>query len=196
MIQFLLQLLLIPLCTLFGQLTFLASFVVSGGYHLYVVSHEAEKVHQELLLQQLSVQMDKRKLGTRTQMAVFTCLVLGDTDRQGPPMSNPGAVLSHILPNETPVWRYWKRKVLRGLAHFWNWDSESSLPYTPSIQAVPEDQTDVDEYSNFTKQDISLLDDLIDDAWCVFNGYPKWRYSESEVVELEKIILLPRGSST
>lgn len=202
MTQFLVQLLLIPLCTFFGQIMFLVSFIVSGGYHLYVVSHETGMVHRELLLQELSVRMDKRKLGTRTQMAVFACLILGDADRPGPSMSNPGAVLSHILPNKTPVWSYWKRKVLKELEHFWNWDSEFSLPYTPSIQAGPEDQTEVDEHSNFTKQDISLLDDLIDDAWCVFNGYHKWRDGESEVGReraaaaggLAKSSFLPGGS--
>lgn len=40
------SLLLIPLCTLFGQTLFLVSFVASGGYHLYVVSHERECVHR------------------------------------------------------------------------------------------------------------------------------------------------------
>lgn len=203
MTQFLVQLLLIPLCTFFGQITFLVSFVASGGYHLYVVSHEREKVQRELLLQELSVRMDKRKLGTRTQMAVFTCLVLGDSDRRGPPMSCPDAVLSRILPNETPVWRYWRRKVLNELGRFWKWDSESSLPYAPSIQAGPEKQTDIDEYSDFTEQDTRLLEDLIDDAWCIFNAYPKWRNGESEVEwersdhagDLGKVYLHPRDSA-
>lgn len=202
MAQFLVQLLLMPLCTFFGQITFLVSFVASGGYHLYVVSHERENVHRELLLQELSMQMDKRKLGTRTQMAVFACLILGDSDRRGPSMSNPDAVLSSILPNETPVWRYWKRKVLKELQHFWKWDSESSLPYAPSIQTGPENQTDTEEYSDFTEKDTKLLNDLIDDAWCVFNGYPKWRNGESEAGReqgdhaegLEKVNLIPRGS--
>lgn len=201
MAQFLVQLLLMPLCTFFGQITVLISFVVSGAYHLYVVSHEREEVHRELLLQKLSMQMDKRKLGTRTQMAVFACLALGNSDRQGPPMSNPDAVLSRILPNETPVWRYWKRKVIKELQHFWKWDSESSLPYAPSIQAGPEDQTDMDEYSDFTGKDTKLLNDLVDDAWCVFDGYLRWRNGESEVGQErgdrtgpEKAYLLPRDS--
>lgn len=183
MTQFLVQLLLIPLSTFFGQILFLTSFIASGVYHLYVVSHQREKVHRQLLFRELSVRMDKRILGTRTQMAVFVCLVLGDA-RPYPLMSKPDAVLSCIIPNETPVWRYWRRKVLKELAHFWKWDPESSLPYyEPNIQAEPEseDQIDIDEYARFTEQDMKLLEDLISDAWCVFSKYPKWRDDESEV---------------
>jgi hypothetical protein len=196
MAQFLVQLLLIPLSTLFGQIVFLISFVASGAYHLYVVSHEREKVHRELLLRELTVRMEKWIPGTRTQMAVFVCLILGDGHRY-PLKSNPDAVLSRILPNETPVWRYWRRKVLKELERFW--DPESPLPYAPSIQAGPEDETDINEHFHFTEKDTRLLDDLIGDAWCVFNKYPRWRDGESEIgrdgaEENLKACLLPGGS--
>ena len=201
MTQFLVQLLLIPLSTLFGQIVFLVSFVASGTYHLYVASHERESVHRELLLQELSVRMEKWIPGTRTQMGVFVCLILGDGHRY-PLKSNPDAVMSRILPNDTPVWRYWRRKVLKELERFWKWDQESLLPYVPSIQAGPENETDVDEHSHFTEQDTMLLDDLIGDAWCVFNKYPGWRDGESEIwrergdgaEETFKACLLPGGS--
>lgn len=200
MTQFLAQLLLIPLSTLFGQILFLISFVASGAYHLYVVSNQREKVQRELLMRELSAEMDKRILGTRTQMAVFACLVLGD-GHSNPLMSKPDDVLRSIIPNDTTVWKYWRRKVLKELACFWKRYPVSSVPYyAPSIQAEPEDKTDMDEYAHFSKQDVELLGHLIDDAWCVFNKYPKWRDAESEVrgercdPAEEKGQLLPDGS--
>lgn len=180
MAQFLVQLLLIPRCTFLGQILFLISFIASGVYHLYVVSHERESVHRELLFRELSVRMEKWVLGTRTQMAVFVCLALGN-GRQNPLKSNPVAVLSRILPNETAVWGYWRRKVLQELERFWTQDPASSIPYTPSIRAEPEDKTDLEEHSHFTEQDKKLLNDLISDAWCVFSRYRQWRDSESEI---------------
>ena len=178
MAQFLVQLLLIPLSTFFGQIVFLISFIASGAYHLYVVSHEREKVLRELLIRELAVRMEKWIAGTRTQMAVFVCLILGD-GHQYPLKSNPDAVLSRILPSETVVWGYWRRKVLKELERFWTWDP--ALPYAPIIQAEPEDQTDVDEHFHFTEKDTRLLDELIGDAWCVFNRYPRWRDGESMI---------------
>jgi len=134
-------------------------------------------------------------------MAVFVCLILGD-GHQDPLKSNPDAVLSRILPNETVVWRYWRRKVLKELERFWKWDPESALPYAPSIQAEPEEQTDIDEHLHFTEKDKRLLDDLIGDAWCVFNRYLQWRDGESVIgrergdgtEENLKAYLLPGGS--
>lgn len=165
MAQFLAQLLLIPFSSFFGQIMFLISFVASGVYHLCVVSNGREKVHREILLRELSAQVEKWTLGTRTQMAVFVCLLLGEG-------SNPDATLNSIIPNETPVWRCWKEKVLEELKHFW--ETESSLPYTPDIQARP------DEYSHFTEKDAMLLEHLIGDAWCVFNRYPNWQDHDGE----------------
>ena len=201
MTQFLVQLLLIPFSTFFGQIMFLISFVASGVYHLCVVSYGRERIHREILLQELSAQRQKWTLGTRTQMAVFVCLLLGH-GCQHPLKSNPDAALSSIIPNKTPVWRYWKRKVLDELERFWKWDPESSLPYAPNIQAGPENQTDIDERSHFTEKDTGLLDDLIGDAWCVFERYPKWRDGESQIglergdgtEESLKACLLPGGS--
>ncbi|KAG6376720.1 hypothetical protein JVT61DRAFT_1738 [Boletus reticuloceps] len=176
MTQFLVQLLILPRCTFFGQILFLISFVASGAYHLYVVSHERESLHREILSRELSARMENWTLGTRTQMAVFVCLLLGD-GRQEPLKSKPNVVLSNILPNDTPVWTYWRRKVLKELERFWN--PKSSSLYVPSIQAAPEEPVDTDEYACFTEQDKMLLGDLVDDAWCVFNGYSKWRDGES-----------------
>jgi len=202
MVQFLAQLLLIPRGSFFGQILYLVSFVASGVYHLFVASYEREKIHRDLLLRGLGMrvekQMEKRTLGTRTQMAVFVCLLLGN-GRYNPSTCKPNDVLSNIIPNDTPVWKYWKRKVSKELDHFWKCDLESLSLYVPAIQIEPEDQVDQDEYSRFTADDLRLLGDLIDDAWCVFNKYPEWRdesevwKDESEHIE-EKLLLLSERS--
>lgn len=176
MTQFLVQLLLIPLCTFFGQIMYLLSFIASGVYHLYVVSRERDKVQRELLLQKLSPQMDKWTLGTRTQMAVLVCLVLGDRGQHS--RTKPEEILKCIIPNHTPLWEHWRRKVLKELALFWK---SESLSYQPSIQAEPEGQTEINEYNDLADEDKRLLQHLVDDAWCVFNKYLQWRDSEAEV---------------
>lgn len=182
--QFLVQLLLIPLCTFFGQIMFLICLVVAGVYHFYVtvVSHDREKVHRELLFHALSAQTEKWTFGTKVQMTVFICLVLGD-GHQDPLKSKPDEVLKSMIPNDTAVWKYWRRKVVKELGRFWKWNSEQGdgLPYKPKIETDAEDETECDEYSQFTEQDTRLLDDLIGDAWCVFNRYPKWRKHESGI---------------
>ncbi|KIJ07530.1 hypothetical protein PAXINDRAFT_182453, partial [Paxillus involutus ATCC 200175] len=90
MILFLAQLLLMPRSTFFGQVTYLISFIASGLYHLYVASYEKTKVQRELLCQELRPVMEKCTFGTRTQMAVFVCLVLGE-GRPHPEKSDPDA---------------------------------------------------------------------------------------------------------
>ena len=202
-VQSLVQLLLIPRCTFFGQIMFLLSFVASGAYHLYVASHEREKVQCELLSHELSERMEKWMLGTRTQMAVFVCLVLGD-GRSHPLKSNPDATLIRIIPNETDVWKYWKKKVVKELERFWNWDPASPVSYAPIIQVEPldEDKAEIEDYSRLTEEDTRLLDDLIGDAWSVFSGYSAWRNGMSrfwqeqfdDADENPKACLLPAGS--
>ncbi|KAF8132292.1 hypothetical protein EV363DRAFT_1416558 [Boletus edulis] len=126
-------------------------------------------LHRDILSRELSARHGK--LDARHEDAN------GRDGRQEPLKSKPNMVLSNVLPNDTPVWAYWRSKVLKELERFWN--PKSSSLYVPSIQAAPEEPGDIDEYARFTEQDKMLLGDLVDDAWCVFNGYSKWRDGES-----------------
>lgn len=185
-VQVFVQFILLPRCTFFGQILALISFLLSSAYHFYVasVSPDREGLHRKVLWGTLnlerSLHMEKLELGTRTQMAVFVCLVLGE-DHPDSLKTNPDAVLTRITNNDTLVWRHWREKVVKELDRFWKWNAEPLFPYVPSIQVEPEDQTEVDEYSRFTEHDKELLEYLVDDAWCVFNRYTKWRNSESEI---------------
>ena len=69
--------------------------------------------------------------------------------------------------------------VLNELALCWN--SGPSFSYKPSIRAEPKDQTETKEYNDFTYAEETLLQDLVGDAWCVFNKHPRWRDSEAEI---------------
>ncbi|KAN0082663.1 hypothetical protein V8E55_008458 [Tylopilus felleus] len=182
--QVFVQFILLPRCTFFGQILALISFLTSSAYHLYVVSVSADRegLHRKVLLDILSrkhsLRMEKWYLGTTTQTAVFVCLVLGEDYNYPDSLeTKPDAIMTRITHNDTPVWRHWRGKVVKELDRFWMWNAVS-LPYVPSIQLEPENQTEVDEYSRFTEGDKELLGYLVDDAWCVFSRYPKWRNGE------------------
>ncbi|KAF9223208.1 hypothetical protein BS17DRAFT_782561 [Gyrodon lividus] len=182
MIQFLAQLLLMPRSTFFGQITYLISFIASGVYHLYVASHEKEKIQRELLHQELGAVMERLSFGTRTQMAVFLCLVLGE-GREHPEKSDPNAVLTQIIPNDTPVWKYWRKKVVKELERYWQYESQTWLSGNPETEYLPDLHADLPvdgadplaEQPQFSARDRELFGDLVDDSWSVLKAYPQWR---------------------
>jgi hypothetical protein len=107
-IQFLLQLLLLPQGTIFGQLVFVITFAVSWAYSCFLSSLDREKIQRDILLSKV-LYLDRRHLrkyiaGTRTAMAVFVLLILRPGD--------PRKLLNHLLPNDTRVWKKWKEVVL------------------------------------------------------------------------------------
>ncbi|KAG0702437.1 hypothetical protein DFH29DRAFT_502260 [Suillus ampliporus] len=112
--QSLLQLLLIPQGTLFGQMMFLSSFIISWVYNLYLSSLDKEKVQQRLLFETLQVgdhDMSRFELGTRTTTAVFATLLLRPSTRPGPASFDAVKLLKRFLPNETVVWNKWREHV-------------------------------------------------------------------------------------
>ena len=114
--QFLVQLLLIPQATLFGQLMFVASIGVAWAYNTYLSSLDKEDVQTDILFEDvLSLargDMRKFKLGSRTAMVVFACLSL----QPETPLPNPLKLLNELIPNDTPVWQHWKAVVAHKLA--------------------------------------------------------------------------------
>ncbi|KAG1877526.1 hypothetical protein F4604DRAFT_1580602 [Suillus subluteus] len=108
-IQLLGQLLLIPQGTLFGQIMFLSSFAASWVYNLYLSSIDNEYIQEDMILEELGLE-EKHiltySLGTRTTAAVFACLMLQ------PPGFKPERIICNFIPNDTPVWITWRKKVL------------------------------------------------------------------------------------
>jgi len=102
--QFLLQLLLIPQGTLFGQIMFLSTLAISWAYNCYLSSLDREMIQAEILMKKVlgNPVMTRYRLGTRTAAVVFLALALRPPD--------PGKVLEGLLP-DTATWKIWKRVV-------------------------------------------------------------------------------------
>ena len=159
-LQFLLQLLLIPQGSLFGQIMFVVSLGASWAYNSYLSSLEKEKIQTELLFQTLeNPEMHRFRAGTRTTMAVFVCLLLFHGVESTSPEEDRACrvkILQSCLKNDTAVWRRWTDKVVRQLL-----DISEELPY------LEED----DEDRAFSGGQKALLDQLLQDATDAFNGY-------------------------
>ncbi|KAG8818430.1 hypothetical protein FRC17_010836 [Serendipita sp. 399] len=129
-VQFFLQLLLIPQGTLFGQVMFLVTFACSWVYNCYLSSIDKEEVQRTLLMEQVlgirrsrpgirrsesrvrlsessEPNIQKYVFAKRTTAVVFLLLVLRPLDKE--------MILNQLLPNDTLVWRKWKREILEQL---------------------------------------------------------------------------------
>ncbi len=125
--QFLAQLLLIPQATLFGQLMFVCTLAVSGGYNAYLSSIDREDIQTRILRQILDLdekpaeggeetprKVRKFKFGTWTATSTFACLALQPDPVKRLPDSSK--VLNALIPNDTEVWNRWK-DILRKKLH-------------------------------------------------------------------------------
>ncbi|KAF8235500.1 hypothetical protein L208DRAFT_1392361 [Tricholoma matsutake] len=107
-VQSLLQVLLIPQGTLFGQILFLSTLAISWGYNWYLSSVDQEMKQADILVEMLGNPVMKRyRLGTWTAGVVFLVLALR------PP--EPGMVFDQLLP-DTATWKVWKRVVAEKVA--------------------------------------------------------------------------------
>ena len=181
-IQSLLQLLLIPQGTLFGQILFLLSFVVSWVYNLYLSSLDKEKIQRRLLLQTLGYEsydthpaFIKFKLGTRTSAAVFAALVLQPSESDSESTANNTEkasikaikLLERLVPNDTPVWERWRKHVGEQITTT-NWtrqDTDSTECEDLLRQCATEGLSDKDQL---------LLQTLLRDACDALKGYCKF----------------------
>lgn len=160
----LVQLLLMPLITFFGQLLFISSIVASGFYHLYLSSLDNEAVQQELLSGKLPMTIGKVELGTRTQLAVFVCLALADELKNT--KLDYEKILKMLIPNEPEVWEEWRKTVVSQLQ---KWiDGQQQRPFSHL-------ELDSEDIRGYSAGDKRLRKDLIDDARLVFTIYPQLR---------------------
>ncbi|KAI0752063.1 hypothetical protein C8Q74DRAFT_1459850 [Fomes fomentarius] len=119
-IQFLAQLLVIPLGTPFGQVMFLISLMASWIYTTYLSSIDHESLQRKIINNMLN-DPKKTKYGfqSRTAMSVFVLLVLQFHSSVLPTeelQARLGKVLDILLPNDTRVWTIWKKIVLQHVA--------------------------------------------------------------------------------
>ncbi|KAG2138490.1 hypothetical protein DEU56DRAFT_736262 [Suillus clintonianus] len=148
--QFLLQLLLIPQSTTFGQIMFISSLAASWAYNSFLSSLELEKIQVGILWKALREPRTwKIGLDNRAAQAVFVCLVLSD---------GPKEVLQCFIPNETRVWNTWRDKVAKELEKH---EEERSFNFNAS------------DLQGFTGDEKKLLNSLLQDADHAHKGFLK-----------------------
>jgi hypothetical protein len=163
LVQFLLQLLLIPQGSLFGQIMFLGTLGISWAYNSYLSSLEKEKIQGKVLFKKLGKPtMRQFRLGTRTTMAVFACLLICDGMESPYGGINPGKILRDFIPNDTEVWQRWRHKVTLQM-------KEGKF----SSESLTHLELDQDDRSHLRESDVNLLATLLKDAKSAFEGYHK-----------------------
>ncbi|KAH7881899.1 hypothetical protein F5I97DRAFT_1817993 [Phlebopus sp. FC_14] len=156
-VQFLLQLLLIPQGSLFGQIMFILSLSVSWAYAYFLSTIPKAEIHKSWLFNCLgNPKIRKFQLGSRTTMTVFVCLLLRD-GHDGSTWC-PDTILRDFIPNDTRVWRAWRNKVARQL----NADYHDSLSHL---------ELDEHDLADLGEMDTKLLQTLLHDATSAFMGY-------------------------
>lgn len=106
--QCIIQLLVVPFGTIFGQFCFFLSLTIAWIYNSYV-SRQEKSAWKRLVLEDLlkAPVMERYSLGTRTSAAVFIMQELQP--------ANVEDQLALLLPNSTPVWKAWRQVVAREL---------------------------------------------------------------------------------
>jgi hypothetical protein len=144
-VHFLLQLLLIPQGTLFGQILFLSTLAVSWAYNCYLSSFDTDIIQGKILVKALGNPVMKRyMLKTRTAAVVLVILALQ------PP--NPSEILNKLLPT-TMTWKIWKEVVAEKVKR------REELVF---------DERDLD---GVVEEEKGLLTDLFCDATNAYKGY-------------------------
>jgi hypothetical protein len=162
--QFMLQLLLIPQASLFGQVMFLSSLAASWIYNSFLSSLENEKTQGDLLCKALRVEehsMKKYRILNRRSQAVFACSILSDGVETNEDF-DAERMLSLFIPNRTRVWSRWRAKVAREL---------KSADRNKSFYATAEDKEGLSE------EECRLLATFLEDAHRAYESY-RMRFDE------------------
>ena len=143
-VQFLAQLLIIPVGTIFGQLMFLASLAASWMYTTYLSSKDRESLQRTIVIEKIlrKPSMVKYAFGTRTMAAAFALRVLRNSFEGGQLSELQSNALRKqlrkIIPNETPVWIAWRgavysRCAVDGRREASDVDQKDSLPLLKTL---------------------------------------------------------------
>ncbi|KAI6041389.1 hypothetical protein EDC04DRAFT_2669247 [Pisolithus marmoratus] len=155
LLQFVAQLVLVPQGTLFGQLLFVVSLLVSWAYNMWLSSLDKEKIQRDFLINKVLQQPKVHKyiLGTRTSMAVFVLLACGSQKME--------QLMDDLIPNNTKVWMQWKASIISRLREGGN------LVFRPSDWVDP----------SLSGEERALLETLYKDAQSAYEGFMSSRHS-------------------
>ncbi|KAG6331341.1 hypothetical protein ID866_7744, partial [Astraeus odoratus] len=145
--QLMVQLLLIPQGSLFGQIMFIASLTSSWLYNLWLSSWDRETTQRDVFVRGVlrAPRCTRYKLGTRTTAVVFTLLVLQAKDRK---------IMDMMIPNDTPGWMKLKANILSRI------ENEEEIRFDKSFWEDPE-----------VADDKKVLELLCKDAESAYQGY-------------------------
>ncbi|KAI6032703.1 hypothetical protein F5J12DRAFT_181997 [Pisolithus orientalis] len=147
-LQLIAQILLIPQCSLFGQIMFIGSLGVSWAYNMWLSSIDKESIQSEVFVRGVLRRPNawRYSLGTRTSAVVFMLLALKPKD--------PGRILNILIPNDTPEWLKFKDDILSRIR------TDQELRFETSF---------LDTLAPW--QDKKLMELLYRDAEAAYNGY-------------------------
>jgi hypothetical protein len=148
-IQFIAQLFLIPLGSLFGQIMFIFSLAVSWIYNSCLSAFDREKIQQHILLDQVLKKPSSKRyfVTTRGSALVLVLCLLAPED--------PGKILETYIPNNTKVWRKWREVIAQRLR------DKEELRFTAADSSLP----------GFTDDEKRLLQTLYADAEAAYDGF-------------------------
>lgn len=179
-VQFLVQLLVVPQGTIFGQIMFLSSLGVSWVYNSFLSSLDKEHIQRNVLFNEILARPKAYKyiLKTWTTMAVFVLLVLAtptgagrqcdglssDAPRSGAeqtlvektPLED---LLNDLLPNDTKAWTTWKEHLVNKIKE------HIEDPDALSFDSLPVD---------ITQDTVSFLETLQKDAQTALVAYKSY----------------------
>ncbi|KAF8178013.1 hypothetical protein BJ912DRAFT_671098 [Pholiota molesta] len=104
------QLVLLPAATLKGQIIFLATFVLSWCHNAYLASIDRERLQCEALRQKLGLTRDEDKAFRKAPFERWASMVAASAFYLKP--TNTDDWLRQLIPNNTPVWDEWRRRIV------------------------------------------------------------------------------------
>ncbi len=127
LVQFLLQLFLIPQGILVGQILFLSTLAMSWICNGYLASFDREEMQSDLLFELIGTPKCYKLTYDKWSAAVaFTMSYFDFTDAE------PEGILNELIPNNTPSWNLWKECICAAIK------SERCDP-SSLIEAFPSD---------------------------------------------------------
>ena len=177
-LQFLVQLLLIPQATLFGQLMFVCTLAASGGYNAYLSSINREDIQTGILCDILKLsehspgggqKIRKFQFATWTSTSTFACLALQPGPNHRLPDSSK--VLNALIPNDTEVWNKWKGILTRKLRSKVPWEFTNEDRTLKRAEYGDTQGRETEEEKRQRQEDEKLLSLFISDAETTYQRY-------------------------
>ncbi|KAF4580591.1 hypothetical protein EYR38_003190 [Pleurotus pulmonarius] len=169
-LQFILQLLLIPQAELFGQIMFLSTLGISWAYNAYLSSIDREELQRKILSRQSTITPHKSfPFPTRTAGVIFTMFAALSKEHFLSPRPQEQelceAILKALLPNDTPVWRIFRREVTDRVTRFRALDKTLILyPFFTAPELPREKYDTICDIFDFRNVNVEAMEEIANGA--------------------------------